>query len=102
MDPVEKLASSDASHKIARATSSDVPTRFIGSVRAELGHPVRLAAGGMDVGVDRAGPDRGHADALVHDLPRKSDGEGVDRALRGGIVDTSPRRRRAWPRPTTR
>ena len=48
---------------------------------------VRLAAAGVDFGIDQAGPDRGDADAFARDFVTKSDREGIDRALRGRIID---------------
>ena len=62
---------------------------------------VRLAAGGVDFGVDQAGPDRGDADAFGGDLVAEPDREGVDRALGGGVVDIGVAASRVWPRPTT-
>ena len=41
----------------------------------------------MDVGLDHTGPDGVHADAVRRHLPGEPEGERVDRALRGGVVD---------------
>ncbi len=47
----------------------------------------RLAAGGVDVGVDEPGPHRVHADALGRDLLGEPDRQRVHRALRRRVVD---------------
>ena len=99
-DPVEYDASSDSSHRIARATSSGSPPRRIGT----SGPPDRRARARrrrVDVGVDDAGADAVDADAFAGDLARQADGERVDRRLRRGVVDVFARRARAAP-PATR
>jgi hypothetical protein len=57
---------------------------------------VGLAAAGVDLGVDDAGPHRVHAHALGGHLARQAQREGVDRGLGRGVVDVLARR--AQPR----
>src|SRR5215204_8611 len=48
---------------------------------------VGVAAAGVDVGVDDTGAHPVDADAFGGDLFRQADRHGVERALRGGVVD---------------
>ena len=48
---------------------------------------IGLAAGGVDFGIDQAGPNAGDANAFARDFMAEADGEGIDRALGRGIVD---------------
>ena len=48
---------------------------------------IRLAARGVNFGIDQAGPDRRDANALARDLVAKPDGEGIDRALGRRVID---------------
>src|SRR5580765_7298010 len=59
---------------------------------ADAVHARRVAADRMDVGADDAGTHCVDADALRADLLGEADGERVDRALRGGVVDVLARR----------
>lgn len=61
-------------------------------VSAYRRYPVGLAAGGMNLGIDNAWPHRVDPHTFVRHFPGEADGEGVDRALGGGIVDIFARR----------
>ena len=60
-------------------------------LRRDLADAVGRAAGGVDLGVDDAGPDRVDADAFAGELLGEADREGLDAALGGGVVDVLAR-----------
>src|ERR1700731_835228 len=48
---------------------------------------VGLAAASMNFGIDQPGPDRGDADTFACDFVSQSEGEGIDRAFGGRVID---------------
>ena len=63
-----------------------------GHLRAQLRRAAGLAAAGVDVCVDDAGPNGVHAHAFGRDLARQTQGEGVYGRLGRGVVHVLPRR----------
>jgi hypothetical protein len=45
----------------------------------------------VNVGVDKASPNRVHTDALFSNLSRQADGQRIDRTLGGRVVDVLAR-----------
>ena len=85
--PVEYDASSDSSHRIARATSIASPPRCIGSVGPSRSTRPGSPPLGVDLGVDDPGPDAVDADPLGGNLARQPDRQRVERGLRRRVVD---------------
>ena len=112
--PVTYDASSDSSQTMACATSSGRPPRFIGTSPFHPLDAVGLAAEGVKLGVDVAGPDDIHPDAFGGHFPRQTRGQRVEGALAGRVIHVlvgravhrgqrghvddraAPRRRAAW------
>ena len=81
--PVMYDERSEARNAITSATSSGLAGTGQRWRRTDALEPARF----VDVGLDQAGADAEHADALLGDLVGQSGGERVDRGLARGVVD---------------
>ena len=93
--PVVNEASSDSSQRMALRDLVDGAAALHRHQRLDALDAIGLAAAGVNVGVDEAGPDRVDANAFFGNLLRQADRERVDRALRGGVIHVLARRSHA-------